>query len=212
MLYLSEPFGLCVPVRLNLLSCLSQLSVSHFPNLVFVWSTKWKPHHTLKLRESPLTHSPRVQKPLLTKMTAMRSFSSVLVALLVELETQTVTPENPASLPKPYRPTTLDPQVNSSLDAAFGRLIQWQRWEGKVNLCVDGDWLCVDIVHYFKGLLLFSTFLSADYLSCLSLVHSDLFIKAFQSSISHACPWTVSLFWASLPPFLPFLWLTLSEQ
>lgn len=99
-----------------------------------------------------------------------------------------------------------------SLNAAFGCLIQWWWRQGKVHVCVDLDWLSMDTVCCFKGLLLFTAFLSDDYLPSLSLVHSKLFIKAFQSSISQASPWTVSLFWASLSPLLPFLWLTPAER
>lgn len=61
----------------------------------------------------------------------------------------------------------------------------------------------MDIACYFKGLLFIYNIFISRLPSRLSLVHSDLFIKAFQSSISQACPWTVPLFWASLPPFSP---------
>lgn len=89
--------------------------------LCAVYAVKCNILTSIQLRESLWTHSDCVHKK--PKMTAMRRFSSVLV-------TQDT---NFASLPKPYRPTTLDPQINSTRDAACGRLIQWR--DGKFNLC-----------------------------------------------------------------------------
>lgn len=74
-------------------------------------------------RKSPLTHSDQVQKSFLTKMTAMRSFSSALVAQ--DANCGLGKPCVPAKVLQANNPGPS--RVNSSLDAAFNSVIATRR-------------------------------------------------------------------------------------
>lgn len=78
---------------------------------------------TKQQRKSPLTRSGQVQKSFLTKMTAMRSFSSALVAQ--DANCGLGKPCVPAKVLQANNPGPS--RVNSSLDAAFNSVIATRR-------------------------------------------------------------------------------------
>ncbi len=128
----------------------------------------------------------------------MRIFSSVLVT-----QDWNCGPGKPCMPAKALQAINPGP-TNKQLKGCS--ILTFDSATGKKSSSLCGQWLTLHgwcITYYLKGLLLLVIFLTADYLVCLSSVHWDLFIKAFQSSISGACPWNVSLFWASLPLFSP---------
>lgn len=131
-------------------------------------------------------------------MTALRSFSSVHFTLLAELDMQTMAPEKSAS--KPRSPQAINPGSTSK------QLCMCSMWIFN-SAIVTTKRLCVNTHSLYGYCVLFqrAAFIHNIFISTMSLVHSNLFIRAFQSSISQASPWTISLFWASLPPFLSFL-------